>query len=143
MKKYFYTISLLLMIHHISFSQSPSQIDSLWKHTLSIKSDSLKALEVCKMANLFFDIGDKTSMEKAIAVARDLFETVKPVSAEVELYRLLADVYGDAGDVAKRHLYNDSIIEVSKKAGYVLGEGMGYMGKAMAVSRNWIFGKYL
>src|SRR5690606_29712457 len=110
--------------------------DSLWKQALAIKNDSLKAIEVCKIANMFYDTGNKPAMEKAITLAREIFVKVKPVSAEVELFRLLADVHGDAGDATKRMLYNDSIIVVSKKAGYKLGEGIGNMGKAMAYARD-------
>jgi signal transduction histidine kinase len=111
MKKCLYTICLFLFIYEISFSQSPTQVDSLWKQALAIKNDSLKAIEVCKIANMFYD-------------------------TEVVLFRLLADVHGDAGDATKRMLYNDSIIVVSKKAGYKLGEGIGNMGKAMAYARD-------
>lgn len=132
MKKCFIAICLFLFFHEISFSQSPTQVDSLWRQALAIKNDSLKAVEVCKMANMFYDTGNKPAMEKAITLARKIFVKVKPVNAEVELFRLLADVNGDAGDVSKRILYNDSIIFVSKKAGYKLGEGIGNMGKAMA-----------
>jgi len=136
MNKCFIAICIFLLFHKISFSQSPAQADSLWKEALAIKNDSIKAIEVCKMANLFYDIGNKPAMEKAITVAKKIFVKIKPVSAEVELFRLLADINGDAGNVEKRLLYNDSIIFVSKKAGYKTGEGIGYMGKATAYSRD-------
>ncbi|TJZ61495.1 tetratricopeptide repeat protein [Sphingobacterium olei] len=132
MKKYFITVCLFLFFYEISFSQSPVQVDSLWRQVLAIKNDSLRAVEVCKMAHTFYDTGNKPAMEKAITMARKIFVNTKPVSAEVELLRLLADVHGDAGDATKRILYSDSIIFVSKKAAYKLGEGIGYMEKAMA-----------
>ena len=106
--------------------------EELLKQAATEKADTSKLKLLVEAANQLYDLGQKEKMLTTIEQVRQLITTTQFVPAQIELYRLLADYYGFSGNAAMRHSYADSMIAVSRKANYVLGEGKGLATKALA-----------
>ena len=106
--------------------------EELLKRAATEKADTSKLKLLVEAANQLYDLGQTEKMLTVVEQFRQLFATTQFVPAQIELYRLLADYYGFGGNAAMRHSYADSMIAVSRKANYVLGEGKGLATKALA-----------
>ena len=129
-----FIIAVAMLIGYAVKSQPVFTADSIWKKAKTLKNDTLKLKEYLKAANLFYDVGKKDEVEAILNECRTIFRKTKPVAEEVELYRLMGDIYGYGGDAKKRMLYADSMLNISKKAGYKFGEAKGLLAKAVAYS---------
>jgi len=106
--------------------------DALLKRVASEKADTSKLKLLVEAANQLYDLGQTEKMLTVVEQSRQLFATNQFVPAQIDLYRLLADYYGFGGKPEMRHLYADSMISLSRKANYILGEGKGLATKALA-----------
>ena len=106
--------------------------DELLKQAATEKADTSKLKLLVEAANQLYDLGQKEKMQLVVAECMQLIETTQFVPSQIELYRLLADFYGFGGKPEMRHLYADSMIALSRKAKYDLGEGKGLATKALA-----------
>lgn len=106
--------------------------DSLLKIAALEKSDTAKLKLLVETANRLYDMGQKDKMLTVVEQCRQLLKKTPFVPSQIEIYRLLADYYGFGGQPDHRHLYADSMITLSRKANYILGEGKGLATKALA-----------
>ena len=131
--KVFFLLSLFkIFFFSVTAQSNELKPDELLKKATIEKADTSKLKLLVEAANQLYDLGQTEKMLTVIEQSRQLIATTQFVPAQIELYRLLADYYGFGGNAAMRHSYADSMIAVSRKANYVLGEGKGLATKALA-----------
>ena len=131
--KVFFLLSLFkIFFFSVTAQSNELKPDELLKKATIEKADTSKLKLLVEAANQLYDLGQTEKMLTVIEQSRQLIATTQFVPAQIELYRLLADYYGFGGKPEMRHLYADSMISLSRKAKFNLGEGKGLATKALA-----------
>lgn len=119
---------------NIAVSQSNKDPNKILKEAEAQTTDTLKAKLLVEAALVFYSNNQRSEMMATVTKARQLLIKNKHLPAMVNMYDLLSKYYGTSGQPSLRHLYTDSIILVSRNAGYEAGIARGLLAKAIAYS---------